>query len=240
MHYGKHPYQRILLRIILLGFIAILQPASAVDVSAIGKIESLYQNRVSMRVLEVIGDASSTSPIEPGDIVGFDLPRGEMKNKRRQQIRFANIVKAELQGNIATEYEDTADESNSKAGQGIDAPKNVMLWTAKVVERVRNPRKWEPNKKKSGRQKKKEKQPPKIWTQEETVTAKVYLHRDRLYLKEARVGKGGKGLEILEPQWREKLTPLANQKIVTHGETHRVTGASGTMCIMNILKIYPK
>jgi hypothetical protein len=221
--------------------------ALALELQAIGKIESLYRDRASMRILELVGTPSADVTVGEGNWVNFDLPQVKSKNKRRQSIRYGDVVEVHLHGHSATEYatdETGGDESPLKPG--------AMIWSTKSVERVKNPRQYEDGAQDDGTKKsrksrrgkgKKDKEkepPPKIWTQEETVRGLVLVRGDHLYLKEDRLGKKDKGLHVVTPAWVEKLKPYDGQRVVVHGTTHRVTVSSGTMELDNLMKIYPK
>ena len=124
---------------------------------------------------------------------------------------------------------------------------NVLLWTAQSCKKVKNPKDYLPEseKNKSGKgrkknKKEKEKEPVKIWTQEETVRGIVLVKNDKVYIKEERLGRKDKGLEVYSGEWFDKLKELPNQKVVLHGITHRTGIASGTFEVHNALKVYPK
>ena len=216
-----------------------------VQLTAIGKIESLYKDRVSMQILQIV--STSTSSIATGSWVSFDLPKPSGKRsrrRRRQRIEFGNVVKAELVGNVMTEYEISTD--NMSAKEGSAGP--VLLWTAQTVNRVKNPNDYLPeneqkkNKRSRRRKKEKEKPPVKVWTQEETIRGKIVLNKKqkRVYIKEKRMGRKTKGLDVISDMWYEKLKDLEGHKIVVHGVTHRTSISSGTVEIQNLMKIYPK
>jgi hypothetical protein len=129
----------------------------------------------------------------------------------------------------------------------------VLLWMAQSVVRVKNPdqylteeeRQAKRGRRRRGRKKEKEKkseEPVKVWTQEETVRGIVNLREKekRLYIKEARMGRRDKGLDVVDDEWYEKLKGFNGQKVVIHGTTNRTSLSSGTVEIQNILKIYPK
>jgi hypothetical protein len=217
----------------------------ALELHAIGKVESLYRDRASMRIIELVGTPSADVTLGEGNWVNFDIPQVKTKNRRRQSIRYGDIVEVHLHGHSATEY--ATDESGSTESP----PKpGAMIWSTKSVERVKNPRHYETGdkdagtkkdrKSRRGKNKKAQEPPPKIWTQEETVRGVVLVRGDHLYLKEDRLGKKDKGLHVTTSAWVEKLKPYDGQRVVVHGTTHRVTVSSGTMELENLMKIYPK
>ncbi|MBF0498627.1 MAG: hypothetical protein HQM09_00720 [Candidatus Riflebacteria bacterium] len=224
---------------------------SASGLTLVGQIESLYRDRVSLKVLEVPGDASGTAPLKAGNRVSFSLPRGQEKGKKA--LQFGNVVEADLTGNTATEY---TDSEGSLASSTPSATSGVMIWTANRVERVKNARKYlgddagkEDKEEHKGRRghghkshdkKDKEEEAPKIWTQEETVRGKVLVKDKRLFIKEDFTRPRDKGLDVLEDEWYEKLKPYEGQLVVANGITHRISAASGTMEIKSLIKIYPK
>lgn len=220
--------------------------ACAIEISAIGKIESLYRNRASMKIIEVLASSSPEVVIEPGNWISFDVPRVETKNSRRKSIQYGNVVEIHLVGAPATEYaipaSDTVDIENED-GEVVPA---AIVWSTKKIERVKDPSKYmsdeEKAQKKRGRRRREKKQPeaPKIWTQEETVRGLVIHNAKGLYLKEPRLGKKDKGLQVVNGEWCEKLESFKGQKVVVYGVTHRVTVASGTMEVRNLMRVYPK
>lgn len=227
-----------------------LYASSIVEFTAIGKIESIYKDRVSLNVLRIIDLKPENINVATGSWVSFDIPKGNVdKNSRREKsFSYGNVVEVSLIGNVATEYEvDEDTEGGQKISSSEAVAPNVLMWTAQSCKKVKNPKDYLPadekNDSKKGRKKdkkKQEKEPVKIWTQEETVRGKVLIKNDVVYLKEDRLGKRDKGLEILSEEWTNKLKELPNQKVVLHGITHRTGPASGTMEIHNVLKVYPK
>ncbi len=205
---GTRPFP--LLSLALLGLLAILATAAAAEeVKVIGQIESLYRGRVSLRVLDVVSPASETAPLKVGDRVSFNLPKASTR-REKTTIQYGNVVEADLVGNVATEY-DTASAAADPAATPSTTP-GVILWTARRAEKVKNARKYLDPEKDDGtsrgrrsRRKKKEKDPPQIWTQEEVVVGKVLLKNKRLYLKEDRLRPRDKGLDVLSDEWYEKL-----------------------------------
>lgn len=230
---------------------ASLYASSIVELTAIGKIESIYKDRVSMCVLQIIDCKPENINVATGSWVSFDIPKGNVDKSSRSEKRFSygNVVEVSLIGNVATEYEvDEDSDGVQKISSSDSTAPNVLMWTAQSCKKVKNPKDYLPqdekdtsNKKGRKKDKKKqEKEPVKIWTQEETVRGKVFIKNDVVYLKEERLGKKDKGLEILSEEWTNKLKDLPNQKVVLHGVTHRTGPASGTMEIHNVLKVYPK
>ncbi|GAB4270464.1 MAG: hypothetical protein Kow0029_07230 [Candidatus Rifleibacteriota bacterium] len=224
--------------------------SSVVEVTAIGKIESKYRDRVTMRIIKLVGSDTVSLPVSEGSWVSYDLPRHEGKRgNRRTNINFGDIVQAQLIGNITTEYEVNDDGTSAGTSEKLSP---VMLWTAQSVVKVKKPGQYlteEEKQAKKGRRgrrsRKKEekpKEPVKIWTQEETVRGIVNLRakEKRLYIKEDRMGRKDKGLDVIDDVWYEKLKDLNGHKVVVHGITHRTSISSGTVEIKNILKIYPK
>ncbi len=236
---ASRPGSRLSLILVLLALLAIVVDAQAEEVKAIGQVESLYRGRVSMRILEIVSPASATAPLKVGDRVSFTLPKASTR-RDKSSIQYGNVIEADLEGNVATEY----DSSDTTAAP---SQKGVLLWTARHAERVRNPRKYlEPehddgtHKGRRKGKRKKEKEAPQIWTQEEVVVGKVLLRDKRLYLKEDRLRPRDRGLDVLADEWYEKLKEYEGRKVVAYGTTHRVSVSSGTMEIKNIMKIYPK
>lgn len=228
-----------------------LYSASVVEFTAIGKVESIYRDRITMRILEMVGSESVELPVSKGSWVSFDLPR-EMRDKNRRrdrgQISFGNVIEAQLIGNIATEYEvKEGEDAKEKVKPGVPT---VLLWTAQAVTKVKNGDQYLPEEertakksRKKGRRKEKEKkeeEPVKIWTQEETVRGSVLVKGEKVYIKEDRLGKKDKGLELASEEWLEKLKELAGSRVVVHGVTHRTSVSSGTVEIKNIMRVYPK
>ncbi|MBF0408426.1 MAG: hypothetical protein HQM10_13835 [Candidatus Riflebacteria bacterium] len=217
--------------------LSITSVSSAITVA--GQIESIYRERASLKVLEILGGASESEQIKAGQYVSFNLPKVS-KNRRSEDVKFGNIVVADLIGNTATEY--ATDDSASNT---------VMIWNAVRVERIRNPKKYDgtaakPEKKgkKNGRKnkdrKKESEEAPQIWTQEETVRGKVASNKGKIYIREETLRSKDRGLEVLTPHWEEKLRSFEGRKLVLHGTTHRVSISSGTFEIKNLIKIYPK
>ena len=214
-----------------------IQVAEAITI--VGQVESLYRDRVSVKVLEVVGDASGTAALKTGNRVSFQLPRAP-RRRNQKAIQFGNVIEADIEGAVATEY--AADEGPASSTPGL------MIWVASRAERVRNPRKYledkkdEGGKKKRGKRDKREKQeePPRIWTQEETVRGKVVAHGLKLYLKESFTRPKDKGLDIVDVEWSEKLKPFLGKEVVVNGVTRRTSISSGTVEIRNIMKVYPK
>lgn len=207
----------------------------AMPIRVIGKVESMYRDRASIRILEVPNAASAPAQLAVGNYVSFNLPSAKQQSRPKRPIQYGNVILVDLAGNVATEY---ADET------AVATDSQVMIWNALYAERVKNPKQYLPeeeggSKGKKGK-KKREKEQPQIWTQEESVRAKVVLKKNRVYLKEDHLRPRDLGLDVLDPAWCEKLTPLQNQRVVIYGTTHRVSAASGTMEVKNVIKIYPK
>ena len=223
--------------------------SSIVEFTAIGKIESIYKNRASMNILHIIASNTEGLNVATGSWISFDIPKSnfDKSSRRDKQIEYGSVVEVSLIGNVATEYEVDVDEMGDKKISSSSTAPNVLLWTAQSCKKVKNPKDYLPesekDKSKKGRKKnkkEKEKEPVKIWTQEETVRGTVLLKNDKVYIKEERLGKKDKGLEVLSEEWYDKLKELPNQKVVLHGITHRTGIASGTFEVHNALKVYPK
>lgn len=235
-HRNAHQKMRIGVVALFLATIALV--SWAMPVRVIGKVESLYRDRASIRILEVPNAASAPAQLTVGNYVSFNLPSAKQQSRPKRPIQYGNVILVDLAGNVATEYADeTAVATNSQ----------VMIWNALYAERVKDPKQYlseeeggKKGKKDRKDKKKREKEQPQIWTQEESVRAKVVLKKNRVYLKEEHLRPRDLGLDVLDPAWCEKLTPLQNQQVVVHGTTHRVSAASGTMEIKNVIKIYPK
>lgn len=247
---SRHPFSSSRQACVLAVMFLVLTAGSlhAAEIQVIGRIESLLRDRASLRIIQLISTPTAEIDLEEGSWVSFDMPKIQTKNARRRNIRFGNIVEVDLAGMAATEY---APEGQTSQEEGTDpevaGKPGVMIWTASRVERVQDPKPYLTDEdKKSGRQrkrdrkKKKNQEPTKIWTQEETVRGSVYVRGNHLYIKEERLGKRDKGLQVISPEWEEKLKELNGRKVVLHGTTHRVTVSSGTMEINNLMRIYPK
>ncbi len=226
--------------------------ASVIELTAIGKIESIYRERVTMRIIQLIGSDTEQLPVAQGAWLSFDLPSAPGKSRnRRSHVGYGDIVEAALIGSIATEYEVGEDKTEAHDGDESKAP--ILLWTAQSVVKVKNPNDYLTEKekeakknrrrgKKDRKKDKKSEEPVKIWTQEETVRGLINWREKekRLFIKEERMGKRDKGLDVIDDVWYEKLKDMHGQKIVVHGVTHRTSISSGTVEIKNILKVYPK
>ncbi|MFZ5952720.1 MAG: hypothetical protein ACOYXC_18605 [Candidatus Rifleibacteriota bacterium] len=227
--------------------------ASVVELTAIGKVESIYRDRITMRIIQLVGSDTQNLPVGPGSWVSFDMPSlpGKSRN-RRSDVGYGHIVEAALIGGVATEYEVKEDGTSAQEKEKEDkAP--ILLWTAQSVVKVKNPNDYLTEKekeekktrkrgKKDRKKDKKPEEPVKVWTQEETIRGTINLREKekRLYIKEERMGKKDKGLDVTDDSWYEKLKAMHGQKIVVHGVTHRTSVSSGTVEIQNILKVYPK
>ena len=242
-------YSAIAIVFFLLSLVAV--QASVIELTAIGKIESIYRDRVTMRIIKLVGSDTENLPVSPGSWVSFDLPSHPGKSRnRRNNIDYGNIVEAALIGGVATEYE--VKEDGTSSNQELDkAP--ILLWTSQSVVKVKNPNDYLTEKekeekknrrrgKKDSKKDKKPEEPVKVWTQEETIRGIVNLREkeNRLFIKEDRMGKKDKGLDVTDNQWYEKLKSFNGQRIVVHGVSHRTSVSSGTVEIQNILKVYPK
>ncbi len=252
MRIGNLGFKTILVSFVIMIFTLVneagLYASSIVEFTAIGKIESIYKNRVSMNILHIIASNTENLNVATGSWISFDIPKSnfDKSSRRDKQIEYGSVVEVSLIGNVATEYEvDEDDQGDKKISTSSSSANNVLLWTAQSCKKVKNPKDYLPesekDKSKKGRKKnKKEKEPVKIWTQEETVRGVVLVRNDKVYIKEERLGKRDKGLEVLSEEWNDKLKDLPNQKVVLHGITHRTSLASGTMEVHNALKVYPK
>ena len=254
MRTSNYGYKIFLFPLVLILFTLVsetgLFASSIVELTAIGKIESIYKNRASMNVLYIIASNTDNLNVATGSWISFDIPKSnfDKSSRRDRQIEYGSVVEVSLIGNVATEYEVDEDEmGDKKISTSSSSSPNVLLWTAQSCKRVKNPKEYLPESEKEksskGRKKNKkdkEKEPVKIWTQEETVRGKVLVKNDKVYIKEERLGKKDKGLEVLSDEWNDKLKELPNQKVVLHGITHRTGIASGTMEVHNALKVYPK
>lgn len=229
---------------------------SVVEFTAIGRVESIYRDRITMRILEVVGSETAQVPVGVNSWVSFDLPkefrdRNKSGRRTRDQITYGTLIRTDLIGNIATEYELKKDDSEpEKVKQELPT---VLLWIAQSVSKVKDhgqydtedekKEKAESKKGKKRRREKKEKKPEeplKIWTQEETVRGSVLVKGDLLYIKEDRLGKKDKGLHVVTDSWVEKLKEFSGSRVVIHGVTHRTGLASGTMEIQSLMRVYPK
>ncbi|MBF0545883.1 MAG: hypothetical protein HQM08_15680 [Candidatus Riflebacteria bacterium] len=228
-----------------------LMPEILRGLTVIGQVQSLYRERASVKIFEIVGTGSETAPVKVGQFVSFTIPKVS-RNRRSEEIKFGNIVVADLTGNVATEYADNTENASA----------SLMIWNAVRVERVKNAKKYdgaidskgkdgevgeERGKGKHGKGKgrkhekqKEEEDAPQIWTQEETVRGKVDFNVLKIYIREDGLRPKDTGLEVLNSDWREKLKPYLGRKVVLSGTTHRVSLASGTFDIKSIIKIYPK
>ncbi len=227
-----------------IGFAAVISASIAISawampVRVIGKVESLYRDRASLLILQVPNAASAPAQLTAGNYISFNLPSAKQQSRPKRPIQYGNIIAVDLEGNVATEYADQAQVASGAAQQ-------VMIWNALYADRVKNPKQYLPeeegtSKDRKGKGRKKhEKEQPQIWTQEEAVRGKVVLKNKRIYIKEDSLRPRDLGLDVLDDAWYEKLKPLQNQRIVIYGTTHRVSAASGTMEVKNVIKIYPK
>jgi len=256
-----HPFARNAVRFAVLAclfaLVAVASRAeSVVEFTAIGRVESIYRDRITMRILEVVGSETAQLPVGVNSWVSFDLPkefrdRNKSGRRTRDQITYGTLIRTDLIGNIATEYELKKDDSEpEKVKQELPT---VLLWIAQSVARVKDSgqydteeekkEKAESKKGKKRRREKKEKKPEeplKIWTQEETVRGSVLVKGDLLYIKEDRLGKKDKGLHVVTDSWVEKLKEFNGSRVVIHGVTHRTGLASGTMEIQSLMRVYPK
>jgi hypothetical protein len=218
--------------------------AEAVTVNVIGQIESIYMQRAAMRVIEVPGDASGTSALKPGQKVSFMLPSHVKKLKGKEAIEYGKVVEATLEGNQITEY-----NNNAAAPDTMEAPAptgdQVYVWSASRISKVRNQRKYLPESEdkkggKKGKKDRKNKEPERIWTQEETVRGTVFVKDNRIYIKEDQLRPRDRGLDVTSADWDEKLKPLSGKIVIVNGTTRRVSLSSGTIDINNLIKVYPK
>ena len=209
------------------------------EASVIGKVESVFNNRVSLKILNVEKSTDGLAVIATGTWVSFDLPNDLTKGKRNDKIQFGSVIQAELIGNTATEYELTTDGDK----QDVQSDNVILLWTAQTVKLLKNGNDYLPEDEKVGnkkRKKNKNKGPLKIWTSQETVRGTVIKNNDKIYLKEERLGRRDKGLEIIDSAWSNKLMPYIGSVVVANGVTNRTSVASGTIEISNVMKIYSK
>ncbi len=254
MHKNLFARQRVIFSVLACAFVilmgaALYSESSVVEFTAIGQVESIYRDRVSLKILHIVGSDTQELPLATGSWVSFDLPR-EFHDKRsrreRGQITYGTVIEAALIGNIATEYELKKDEEKAETVKK-NVP-TVLLWTAQSVKKVKNGNDYLPEserkERKKGRdRKKKEKkpeEPAKVWTQEETVRGAIVLHKEKVFIKEDRLGKKDRGLEVVSDAWVSKLKEMPGSRVVLHGTTHRTSVASGTMEIKNLMKIYTK
>jgi hypothetical protein len=216
--------------------------AKLTEATVVGKVESIFNNRVGLKVLHVIKVSDNEGKIATGTLVSFDLPNDLQKGRRNNKINYGTVIEAELMGTTATEYALTTDDAKSGVNQPHSA---VLLWTAQGVRLIKNSNDYLPEEEKTGKKgrkksKSKNQEPLRIWTQEETVRGLVFKHKEALYLKEEHVGRRDKGLEIISADWLEKIEPYVGNKVVLHGITHRTSISSGTIEINNLMKIYSK
>lgn len=210
--------------------------ASPITVTAIGKIESLYENRVGMKVLEIVGTQTEDIPLKVDTWITFDLPKDAQKARKKDKITYGNIVEVDLTGSTITEYE--ADIRQSLGDK-------VIYWTALTAKKIKNQKDYleEEPKKSSRKRKKKNKEPEKpekLWIQQETVRGELTIKNNILFIKEDHLGKRDKGLEVLPGPWLDKLREFENQRVVVHGTTTRETPASGTIEIENLMRLYSR
>lgn len=217
--------------------------------TVIGKIESVYLQRASLRVLEIPENTGSdTCPLSIGQKISFNLPVGNKKGRGAFKADFGKVYEVVLDGSQITEY--APDEQKHEADEMVGNKKDVFVWNASQIKKVKDQRKYledkddgDKNGRKKGRRrkKKKEKEPPKIWTQVETIRGQVvYDRKNLLYIKESGVGKKSFGLHVADERWVENLKSIDGKNVVVSGTTHRTSPSSGTMDIDNIIKIYPK
>ena len=250
-------YSAVLACLFTLSVVAVAYAISVVEFTAVGRVESIYRDRVTMRILEIISSDTAQLPVGVGSWVSFDLPkeyRDRNKRGRRtsDQIVYGTLIESALIGNIATEYELKKDDAEpEKIKQNVPT---VLLWTAQSVVKVKNTGQYdtedekkarlETKKGKKGRSReKKEKKPDeplKIWTQEETVRGDVLVKGEQIFIKEERLGRKDKGLHVISEPWAEKLKEFSGSRVVIHGVTHRTGLASGTMEIKSLMRVYPK
>ncbi len=217
--------------------------ARLAEATVIGKVESIFNNRVGFKVLHIIKVSDENNGIATGSLISFDLPNDLQKGRRNNRVNFGTVLEAELMGSTATEYALTTDDEKS----GVTQPNAVLLWTAQTVKLVKNANDYLPEEEKVGRKrrdrrksKKDNAEPIKIWTQEETVRGIVHKNKETLYIKEEHLGRRDNGLQIVSKDWLEKIEPFVGNKVVLYGVTHRTSVSSGTIEIGNLMKIYPK
>lgn len=231
----------LLFAFILSATTAFAQP-TLTEVTVIGQVESLFNDRLGLKILHVVNGLENSDAIATGSLVSFDLPNDFDKGRRNNRIKYGSVIEVELIGNTATEYELTTDGTKEAVQKAKNA---VLLWTAQAVKIVKNANIYLPEDGKAGNKKrkntkKKSEDPLKIWTQEETVRATVFVKNNGVYLKEDRLGRRDMGLEVVSDEWKEKLSQFPGNKIVIHGITHRTSVSSGTVEIGNVMKIYNK
>ncbi|NLM17726.1 MAG: hypothetical protein GX221_08425 [Candidatus Riflebacteria bacterium] len=241
--------------------------ASIVEAKIIGRIESIFRNRVTMSILENLEPerlASEKSDeqkadetlkekklenglktsgkkitslseekgiikfakLEEGTWISFELPV-DYEQDHKRPVKYGHFVKAELVGSVTTEYEGDSDSSELKRSP-------VIIWTAQTLERLKNQREYRL------KMEAKNKKPPKIWTQLETVRGNIQIRKDKVYLREEGLRRKDRGLEVSGEEWVEKLGELDGHKVVVNGVTNRASLASGTIDVKNIMRIYPK
>ena len=230
--------------------------ASVVEFTSIGRVESIYRDRITMRILEIVGSETEQLPVGVNSWVSFDLPkefrdRNKSGRRTRDQINYGTLIKADLIGNIATEYELKKDNAEpEKVKQELPT---VLLWIAQSVAKIKDHGQYDSeeekkekaeakkgNKRRREKKEKKPEEPLKIWTQEETVRGAVLVKGEQVYIKEDRLGKKDKGLHVVTDSWAEKLKEFGGSRVVLHGVTHRTGLASGTMEIQSLMRVYPK
>lgn len=255
--------QRVMFPILACAFVLFMgavlySSSSVVEFTAIGKVESIYRDRVSLKILQIVGSESADLSIATGSWISFDLPR-EYRDKRsrrdRGEIIYGTVIEAELIGNIATEYELKTDKAKTETSTATSSAAvdeelkktvpTVLLWTAQSVKKIKNANTYLPaeeRKDKKGRRKKDKKpaEPVKVWTQEETVRGEILVKKEKVFIKEDRLGKRDKGLQILSEDWAGKLMGMSGSRVVLHGTTHRTNVSSGTIEIKSLMKVTPK
>jgi len=232
-----HPFARIAVLFAVLAclftvaIVAVAQPSSVVEFTAVGRVESIYRDRITMRILDIVSSDTAQLPVSKNSWVSFDLPkefrdRDKRGRRTRDQISYGTLIQAALIGNIATEYELKKDDAApEKVKQNVPT---VLLWIAQSVVKVKDSGQYDSDAEKQEKQaskrgkkrrrEKKEKKPEeplKIWTQEETVRGSIVLHKEKIYIKEDRLGKKDRGLEVLTDSWAEKLKDIASRNNTT-------------------------
>ena len=115
--------------------------ASVVEFTSIGRVESIYRDRITMRILEIVGSETEQLPVGVNSWVSFDLPkefrdRNKSGRRTRDQINYGTLIKADLIGNIATEYELKKDDAEpEKVKQELPT---VLLWIAQSVAKIKD------------------------------------------------------------------------------------------------------
>ena len=166
MHTANFGYKTSYILLFILLFALVSQTSlfasSIVEFTAIGKIESIYKNRASMKVLYIVASNTENVNVATGSWISFDIPKANVDkgSRRDKQVDYGKVVEVSLIGNVATEYEvddNGLGDQKFSSSNSSSAP-NVLMWTAQSVKKVKNPNDYLPEsekKDKKGRKKNK-------------------------------------------------------------------------------------